>query len=197
MKLASLVLIGLCLGAPSSAAQEGEASPDVAPAGTTEVLRQRGREYLRLGDDPVLRGVEEGDNQFRDSTPVLASGEHAVSMVSLDENYARRRAMYSDGTTFHRPMDSRRVVTATTPTRSRTVRASAMGSVPGSSFSWLGWGALTLLGPIMIIVMIRRWKPRPVPIAVTAAASPGASIGAPETNTPTIEFLGGEKTIED
>lgn len=90
---------------PEDVSHEVKAKPPEVVSG--EVDRQlwlRGREILHNGDPLDVIGLEEGDNGFRQRTPILEQSDRAVAMVDPDENRRRRLAMYSDRGSFTEPL---------------------------------------------------------------------------------------------
>jgi hypothetical protein len=88
-------------------------APIGAPADTSgrtsDVLAGRNRSRMHPGDPLVIVGEEQGDNDLRSKTPVLAQSDRAVSYVNQDENRRRTLAMYESGATFHDPLLARTV----------------------------------------------------------------------------------------
>lgn len=50
-------------------------------------------------DEPLLVGLEQQQNHFRDRTPLLAGADTAPQLVDVDELYERRLSMYEAGAT--------------------------------------------------------------------------------------------------
>lgn len=171
MKIALLILTWFLAVAIPASAQELQTCVETLPQGTAELLGQRGREYLRLGNPSELSGTEEGDNDPVRSAPALAEAERGIRLVDPEENYARRLAMYSGRTTFHRPLDTRYTVPRDGTARSRRARVPVTESSPVESFSWFHWIVLTLTGPILIVGLLRRVSARARPALTDLAAA--------------------------
>ncbi|MFT7670481.1 MAG: hypothetical protein ACI8X5_003190 [Planctomycetota bacterium] len=68
------------------------------------LLTKREREVLHPGTPLELVGIEEGSNEFRSKTPLLAGADKSSVQIDADENYKRRLAMYDRGETFDTPL---------------------------------------------------------------------------------------------
>ena len=68
-------------------------------------LWQRNRQVLHTAHDPVkIRGVEEGDNDFRSRTPILEQSNREVTFVDTEELRRRKLAMFERKESFASPV---------------------------------------------------------------------------------------------
>ncbi len=98
----------LCAGslASSPVPTDGQEGGDGKPirSSTSSVLKEdlrgRDRELMHPGSPLRIRGIGQGENDFRGRTPALVTGEQPATLLREDENYRRRLAMYTDGARF-------------------------------------------------------------------------------------------------
>ena len=68
-------------------------------------LWQRNREVLHTAHDPIdIRGIEEGDNDFRARTPILSQSNREVTYVDTEELRQRKLAMFERSESFASPL---------------------------------------------------------------------------------------------
>ncbi len=115
-KLALVCALSSCLPALAFAQASNKANAPVAPAKVDvrvhgmnadqldEQLKSRNRTVIHPGEPLRVVGLEEGDNGFRDRTPLLENAEGMASAVDLKELRERRLAMYTTGANFHTPV---------------------------------------------------------------------------------------------
>lgn len=100
----------LSASAESKAQSPGEPeteglTPPSTGKDTSNVLWGRGREVLHTGEPLRIRGLEEGDNDFRERTPALERSDRKVAFVDLSELRDRKLAMYDGAASFHAPLN--------------------------------------------------------------------------------------------
>lgn len=92
-----------CLPAIATAQEDAGVRPEDAAA-LDRLLMDRNRETMRLGEHPlVVVGIEQGDNDFRASTPALARNVGEAVPIDTEDAYRRRMAMYTDGASYATP----------------------------------------------------------------------------------------------
>lgn len=106
----ALLAGALVLLTPLASAQ----APDIAPedlkqhgmsvADIGHLLDSRDRELLHPGQPLIVVGNEEGDNEFRHSTPLLEGAFAARGTLDPAEARDRRLAMYTAGAHFSAPL---------------------------------------------------------------------------------------------
>ena len=96
------LLCAVLLAASSLVHAAAQQEPDALFDAETK-LRNRHRETLHPGEPLRIVGLEQGDNDFRASTPALAHSDAAATQVDLDEIHRRRLAAYTEGSVFHAP----------------------------------------------------------------------------------------------
>ncbi len=86
---------------PAASPAEPSARPDALEL---KALRERYRPALHPGDPLKISGNEQGGNDLRAITPILARGEHEPQPVDIETSYRRALAMYGEGQQFHAPL---------------------------------------------------------------------------------------------
>ncbi len=108
--LPALAAASLLSGAAFGQARGGQpaAPQNSAPTraddlATDDLLWGRGREVLHQGEPLFLRGVELGENSFRESTPALEKSDRAAAYLDLEELRVRKLAMYGAQEVYSAP----------------------------------------------------------------------------------------------
>jgi hypothetical protein len=126
-------------GSSTQAPAAGGASTS-SIARTQDLLPGRNRSRMYPGDPFVIVGIDQGDNDLRSKTPVLAQSDRASTFVNPDENYQRTVDMYEHGAKFTTPLLGRTQVKPYVPrpgTNPMPAPASdAAVSVTSSSSPW-------------------------------------------------------------
>jgi hypothetical protein len=132
----AVVVGALCAGggayAQSISRSDGQSASSAGR--TTDLLPGRNRARMHPGNPLVIVGVEQGDNDIRSRTPVLAQSDRAATFVNPDENYRRTLAMYDQGASFHDPLLGRTQTKAYIPRHG----ASDPAPAPSSAAAELG-----------------------------------------------------------
>jgi len=122
---------------------------------STRVLRDRNREEMHSELPIKLIGLEEGDNSFRNRTPILEQSDRVFTTVDSDENYRRKLAMYETGQSFSYPLPIAGSMVSVLNTGSQTtqeknslLKGKGGEDIPG----WGVWRWLLLLTLIALFV---------------------------------------------
>jgi hypothetical protein len=155
----------LAVSAPLALAQ-AESWVNADDARAQNVLVDRDREAMRMGDDPLnVVGIAQGDNDFRKRTPALANTTTQVAFVDVEEAYRRQLAMHSERAAYTSPptvrsTDSPRATARPKARRgvagpASTAVAVADDSAESSSFSW-AWLVPVVMFVVLFGVVLRR-----------------------------------------
>lgn len=174
----SALLVGLLLGASSLAAADAQDPPEqgLSTVDSEALLRDRHRETLHPGEPLRIVGLEQGDNDFRARTPALVRSDRAALQVDPDEQYERRLAAYTNGSTFHRPLPANPVTPGAelglpgTPVPGTPVNRGSAGEVPAEqSFTTRYLGPAALLFMLIAAGLLARTHLRPAAPLTTSA----------------------------
>lgn len=147
----------ICGSAGLALAQKPKPSDsDVSLARSQAVLKDRDREMMHPGNPLTIVGAEQGGNDIRSRTPILARSDRIATLVDPDENYRRTIAMYEEGASFRSAPASAMPAESAAASRNgprRSARPDAAdptgeGAVSGGrEWPWvLGFGMCALLG---------------------------------------------------
>lgn len=142
---------------PALAQRPKPSDRDPGLARAQAVLNDRNREMIHPGDPLTIVGLEQGGNDIRSRTPILANSDRIAAHVDPDDNYRRTIAMYDEGASFHSaPASSMRAgpSLASPGGASRSARAGAPAQAAAaapsegrSEWPWvLGFGACLFAG---------------------------------------------------
>ncbi len=163
-RLLPLVLVGLSSAAlsqePATTARDRATTARNAPGRPERVDLPRDREWRHPGTPLQIQGIEQGENDFRESTPLL-DGEFEPQLVDADENYRRQLAMYSEGASFTEPLRVGMGSSTHAPHRKHRPRSAApLGSGEADSDGRGGGLAWILLVGLLVLVFVRSVRAR-------------------------------------
>jgi hypothetical protein len=139
--------------------EEQEKAAETVSEEVDRLLWDRGREILHTGDPLDIVGQEEGENGFRDRTPILQQSDKAVAMVDIDESYRRRLAMYSEGRSFHRPLPAAAGNLAGMSGSALAARPPAAPTTPdGPSGGGALWPIILPASLLLALLLVIRWR---------------------------------------